>query len=102
MFRPVLRSFITASCARSLIAACAVGSGASAYAQEPQPAMVLTDTVEYCTHLEHLIQERPIRPPEVNRLFAEGRRMCEHGELRRGISRLRSAIWLLHHKAPVP
>ena len=98
MFYRVLRSLTTAYWA----VGCTLVAGCSAYAQELPPPMVLTDTVEYCTHLQHLILDRPARPPDVNRLFTEGRRMCEHGEVRRGVSRLRSAIWLLHHRTLAP
>jgi hypothetical protein len=98
MVHPLLRTLAAASRA----ACCAVVAGSAAYAQEPPPAMVLTDTVEYCTHLQHLILDRPVRPPDVTRLLIEGRRMCEHGEVRRGVSRLRSAIWLLHHRTLTP
>jgi hypothetical protein len=76
----------------------ATSAGYSAHAQEPPPVRVLSDTVEYCTHLQQLIQERLARPPDVNKLFADGRRMCEHGEVRRGVARLRSALWLLNHR----
>jgi len=102
MFNRALRPFTTAYWAAGLAASWAVAAGCTAGAQEAPPPMVLTDTVEYCTHLQHLILDRPVRPPDVNRLFTEGRRMCEHGEIRRGVSRLRSAIWLLHHQAPAP
>ncbi len=61
---------------------------------------VLSDTVEYCTHLQQLIQERPGRPQDVNKLLADGRRMCEHGEVRRGVFRLRNALFLLNHRTP--
>jgi hypothetical protein len=76
----------------------ATSAGYSACAQEAPPVRVLSDTVEYCTHLQQLVQERPARPPDVNKLFADGRRMCEHGEVRRGVSRLRNALWLLNHR----
>jgi hypothetical protein len=85
---------------RPLVAVLAALSCGTARAQEPPPVVVLTDTVEYCTHLQRMIQDRPTRPPDVNRLLTEGRRMCEHGEVRRGIFRLRNALWLLHHRAP--
>lgn len=86
-------------CALRLVVAAMATSGYAAHAQEPPPVRVLSDTVEYCAHLQQLIQERPGRPPDVNKLFMDGRRMCEHGEVRRGVSRLRNALWLLNHRS---
>jgi hypothetical protein len=93
---------------RSLIALAAVAGGAASAQDSPssepitQPVMVLSDTIEYCTHLQQMIQDAPGRPTDVNVLLIEGRRMCEHGEVRRGVSRLRTALWLLHHRVAAP
>jgi hypothetical protein len=96
---------------RSLIALAAVAGGAASaqdspppetVAQPTPPVMVLSDTIEYCARLQHMIQDAPARPTDVNVLLNEGRRMCEHGEVRHGVSRLRTAIWLLHHRVAAP
>jgi hypothetical protein len=96
---------------RSLIALAAVAGGAAsaqdsptsqAAAQPAQPVMVLSDTIEYCAHLQHMIQDAPVRATDINVLLNEGRRMCEHGEVRRGVARLRTALWLMHHRVAAP
>ena len=73
--------------------------------EEYPPAVILTDTVEYCDHLQRLIGDRAARTPEAHRLFNEGRRMCDHGEIRAGIARLRQALILVRTRpaqAPRP
>nr|WP_294503940.1 hypothetical protein [uncultured Rhodopila sp.] len=66
------------------------------------PLEVTTDTPEYCQYLHsrvdsqvHLASAPPSR--EVTDLSAEGERMCEHGQTRGGIMRLRRALLLLMH-----
>ncbi|HTZ69501.1 MAG TPA: hypothetical protein VMB71_02525 [Acetobacteraceae bacterium] len=83
---------------RPLLAALVTLAGSTAHTQELAPDAVLSDTVEYCGTLQHLIVQHPVRPPDVNHLLVEGRRMCDHGEIRPGIFRLRRALWLLHHR----
>jgi len=39
---------------------------------------------------------------DVQRLLAEGRQMCDHGEIMGGVKRLRRALVLLHHKTARP
>lgn len=64
------------------------------------PMEVTTDTPEYCSHLFDRISElirlatAPV-PHEVNDLTDEGQRMCEHGQTRGGIMRLRSALMIM-------
>ncbi len=60
---------------------------------------VTSDTPEYCVRLldrvSNLVRVSPSPPPsDVTRLSAEGQRMCDQGETRGGILRLRRA-WLL-------
>ncbi len=74
---------------------------ATARGEEPPPAVILTDTEEYCDHLQHLIGDRAVRVSEARRLFVEGRRMCDHGEVRAGIARLRQALILVRHHSTV-
>lgn len=73
-------------------------------AQAPeQPAQIITtDTVEYCEVLEDMVVRRGSHLPEVRKLLIEGRLMCEHGDVRPGIARLRQALVLSHHGRPVP
>ena len=79
------------------------GSGRAVEAQQardPAPMEVTTDTPEYCVYLEDRVQSRvqlaSTPPPhEVADLSAEGQRMCEHGQTRGGIMRLRRALLLL-------
>jgi hypothetical protein len=59
---------------------------------------VTTDTPEYCLHLlERLRQIERGRPPsqDVAFLSDEGRRMCDHGQVRAGITRLRRAMQIM-------
>jgi hypothetical protein len=64
------------------------------------PMEVTTDTPEYCLYLQdrvhsqvHLASTPP--PREVTDLSSEGQRMCEHGQTRGGIMRLRRALLLI-------
>jgi hypothetical protein len=66
----------------------------AAMAQEEPTLEITTDTLEYCITLQHMVVQRGSRLPEVQRLLNEGRRMCDHGEIRVGIARLRQAMIL--------
>ncbi len=74
-----------------------------AESKPPQPPMeVTTDTTEYCLQLAErvnsLVGVAPAKPPQqVAYLQDEGKRMCEHGQTRGGILRLRQAILLMKH-----
>jgi hypothetical protein len=81
--------------AAAVAALCAVCPGL--YAQDVPTAPITTDTAEYCVDLQHMVQQRGSRLPEVRKLFNEGRRMCDHGEIRAGITRLRQALILSRH-----
>jgi hypothetical protein len=82
-----------------------VTAGQQVAAQQPGDSDTLevtTDTPEYCQYLHtkvdsqvHLASTPP--PREVTDLSAEGERMCEHGQTRGGIMRLRRALLLLMH-----
>ena len=59
---------------------------------------VTTDTPEYCLHLlERLRQIEHSRPPpqEVSFLTDQGKLMCDHGQIRAGITRLRRAMQIM-------
>ncbi len=74
---------------------------AAARAQE-RPMVVLTDTLDYCEQLQHRTLQWPVMPPDVKYLVREGRQMCDHGEIRGGINRLRRALRILNHHTPAP
>ncbi len=59
---------------------------------------IITDTPEFCAHLIRMMRESlRTRPPpqEVVAMSGEGERMCDRGEVRRGVLRLRQAMRLL-------
>jgi hypothetical protein len=69
-----------------------------ATAQAPQ--QVISDTPEYCLHLldrvSEMVRGAPFPPPqEVTFLSSEGQRMCDQGQTRGGIQRLRRALVLM-------
>jgi hypothetical protein len=63
------------------------------------PQRVTTDTPEYCLQLLDRISELARNtdhpPQEATDLSAEGQRMCDQGQTRGGILRLRRALMLL-------
>jgi hypothetical protein len=81
------------------IAARAQGAGANT-AEQTNPMEVTSDTPEYCLQLLDRISDEvrlasvPI-PRDVTDLTTEGHRMCEHGQTRGGIMRLRSALMIM-------
>jgi hypothetical protein len=89
---------------RPLWVLCLVIPGVTAVAargEDNPPAVIITDTEAYCDHLQQMIGDRALHVPDARRLFAEGRRMCDHGEVRAGIARLRQALIIVRHRAPV-
>jgi hypothetical protein len=61
---------------------------------------ITSDTPEYCLHLldrlSSLVRQAVQPPPhEVTDLSSEGQRMCDHGQPRGGIMRLRRALVLM-------
>jgi hypothetical protein len=75
----------------------ALGMSLRAGAQSA-PMEVITDTPAYCQHLSDQVSQKARAmeqpPPEVMRLSDEGERLCDEGQVRGGIMRLRRA-WLL-------
>jgi hypothetical protein len=77
---------------------------------EDRPMRVTTDTLEYCVQLHDRIEEiervapapSPVPSPELTSLAAEGQTLCEQGQLRAGILRLRRALMLLMHPQSDP
>jgi hypothetical protein len=67
------------------------------------PAQVTTDTPQYCLQLldrvSELVRIKENPPQEVTNLSSEGQRMCDQGQTRGGIMRLRRALVLLRRGA---
>ena len=75
---------------------------APAGAQEQPPIMLTTDTPEYCTQLARQVADRKSTLPDVLRLLAEGRDLCDQGDIRHGIRELRRALVILHRNRERP
>ena len=77
--------------------------GAMPVAGQSPPQRVTSDTPEYCLHLLDRVSEM-VRiagsppPQEVTFLSSEGQRMCDQGQTRGGILRLRRALMLMMHQ----
>jgi hypothetical protein len=72
-------------------------------ADESRPEPVISDTPQYCLQLldrvSRLVRLAPGPPPEeVASLSTEGRRMCDQGQVRGGILRLRRALMLMRQQ----
>jgi hypothetical protein len=71
--------------------------------EKTRPEPVITDTPQYCLQLldrvSRLVRIAPSPPPEeVASLSTEGRRMCDQGQVRGGILRLRRALMLMRQQ----
>jgi hypothetical protein len=70
------------------------------------PLEVTSDTPEYCLRLldrvVDMVHASAAPPPEATRLSSEGERMCDQGQTRGGIQRLRRAWVLLTHPDGTP
>lgn len=76
----------------------------SAVVGQSAPPQVTTDTPQYCLQLLDEVSEQ-VRvyahpPQEVTNLSTEGQRMCDQGQTRGGIMRLRRALVLLRGTGP--
>jgi hypothetical protein len=74
--------------------------GAFPVAGQSPPQQVTSDTPEYCLHLfdrvSEMVRGASAPPPqEVTFLSSEGQRMCDQGQTRGGILRLRRALMLM-------
>ncbi|WP_148360213.1 hypothetical protein [Acidisphaera rubrifaciens] len=79
-----------------------VGGSASGAAASTDAEAVTTEDGRYCTHLQEKlaqVEQGALQPPlqEAVSLSAEGTRLCEEGNVRGGIRRLRRALVLLMH-----
>jgi hypothetical protein len=99
-----LTRVLNCACSLLLFGALLLISGFSVSAQvqlaQTTPMEITTDTPEYCQKLLNRIGDvvrlaaAPI-PREAHDLTTEGRRMCDHGQTRGGIMRLRSALMIM-------
>jgi hypothetical protein len=83
----------------------AVLVGAAPVLGQPAPQRVTSDTPEYCLRLSDRVSElvRVTSPPqEVTSLSTEGQRMCDQGQTRGGILRLRRALMMMMHQGNEP
>jgi hypothetical protein len=99
-FLVMLRAIHISGIALLLLVATA-GAGMMPTAAGESPEQVTTDTLSYCRQLAARVDQLEsggVKPPAaaVN-LSLAGRQMCEHGGIRGGIMRLRSAIVMLLH-----
>jgi hypothetical protein len=81
--------------------------GAMPVAGQAPPQQITSDTPEYCLKLlgrvDDLVRGAPAPPPqEVTLLSNEGQRMCDHGQTRGGILRLRRALMMMKHNVDEP
>ena len=85
------------------LGAATVWLGAMPVVGQPPPEQVTSDTPQYCLHLLDRVSEM-VRvagtppPQEVAFLSSEGQRMCDQGQTRGGILRLRRALMLMMHE----
>lgn len=76
-------------------------------AGQSPPQQVTSDTPQYCLHLldrvSEMVRSAGTPPPhEVAYLSNEGQRMCDQGQTRGGILRLRQALMLMLHQSGGP
>ena len=69
------------------------------FADEPSSFALTTDTPGYCAQLVRQITDKHSPLQDVQRLLIEGRELCDRGQTRGGIRRLRKALVLLHHRS---
>jgi hypothetical protein len=89
------------------IGAATVWLGVMPVAGQSPPQQVTSDTPEYCLHLldrvSELVRVAATPPPqEVTYLSSEGQRMCDQGQTRGGILRLRQALMLMMRQGEGP
>jgi hypothetical protein len=77
--------------------------GAMPVAGQQRAQLITSDTPEYCLQLldrvSELVRVAEAPPPqEVTSLSSEGQRMCDQGQTRGGIMRLRRALLLMAHQ----
>ena len=103
---PIHRTYGLAGAA-SCMGLVALLAGAMPVAGQQRAQLVTSDTPEYCLQLldrvSELVRVAETPPPqEVTSLSSEGQRMCDQGQTRGGIMRLRRALLLMTHQDPLP
>lgn len=103
---PIVRTTGIAGMATCLGLAATVIVAMPVVGQSP-PQQVTSDTPEYCLQLldrvSEMVRGAPAPPPqEVSSLSNEGQRMCDQGQTRGGILRLRRALMLMLHSNAAP
>jgi hypothetical protein len=82
------------------------GTGTLSSSAGESPDKVTTDTLSYCRQLSARVDAMEnassSTPQEVYDLSVAGKDMCNHGAIRGGIMRLRSAIVLMLHPGATP
>ena len=68
-----------------------------ALAQDVPSFTLTTDTPQYCAQLAKQVADHHSAIPDVQHLLSEGHDMCDRGQIRGGIRRLRRALVILHH-----
>ena len=81
--------------------------GADPVSGQQRPQQVTSDTPQYCLHLfdrlSELVRVAETPPPqEVTSLSSEGQKMCDQGQTRGGILRLRRALLILTRQGDIP
>jgi hypothetical protein len=89
------------------LALAALVLGAMPVVGQSPPQQITSDTPEYCLQLldrvSEMVRVAPTPPPqEVSSLSNEGQRMCDQGQTRGGILRLRRALLLMMHPSAAP
>ncbi len=77
----------------ALGAALAGHLGGTALVEDPMT--VTTDTPEYCLSLADQMQTQGPMSANAYTLWQDGRLLCEHGHIRRGLARLRRAMMVI-------
>jgi hypothetical protein len=79
--------------------------GAAPVSGQQRPQQVTSDTPEYCLRLfdrvSELVRVVESPPPEVTSLSSEGQKMCDQGQTRGGILRLRRALLMLTQQGEI-
>jgi hypothetical protein len=69
---------------------------------QEKPMVITSDTVQYCNELQLRLARTSQAGPEVQALVADGRKLCDHGEVRGGIARLRRALVMQNRQGRAP
>lgn len=82
----------------ALAAAVLLCCAAAPTAGDSSTLVVTTDSSDYCRTLSSAIEAQQPLPREIVELKTQGDGMCDEGQVRGGIARLRRALLALHHQ----